>query len=320
MTTISNDVAHEALFRTDLPIPGRREGKVRDIYALPAANGEPGRVLIVATDRVSAFDVVLPTPIPGKGRLLTGISRRWFDLIRSLGLIPDHLIGTDPAAVAGLSDSDRALLDGRVMICRAAEVIPVEFVVRGYLAGSGWREYQQSQSVCGVKLPAGLRNGDRLPEAIFTPTTKAHTGHDEPLDFDQAAALAGRSVLERLRDVALAVYCAGAEHAASRGIILADTKFEFGYALDAGGRPTDEILLIDEVLTPDSSRYWPAEKHEPGREQENFDKQYVRNYLQTLTDRGQWDKTPPGPQLPPDVVANTLARYVEARDRLFGST
>jgi phosphoribosylaminoimidazole-succinocarboxamide synthase len=305
------------LVRTDLPLPGRREGKVRDIYTLPAAGDRPGRVLIVATDRVSAFDVVLPTPIPGKGRLLTEISLQWYELIRSLGVIGDHLLSGDAAEVDGIEPEQRTAIEGRVMIGRAAEVVPVEFVVRGYLAGSGWREYRQRGSVCGVALPGGLRNGDRLPEAIFTPTTKADTGHDEPLDFEQACATGGRDAVVRLRDASLAIYAAGAEYAAARGIILADTKFEFGYARDASGRPTDELILIDEVLTPDSSRYWPADRHEPGREQDNFDKQYVRNHLQELVDAGRWDKKPPGPELPPDVVANTIARYAEARDRLF---
>ena len=308
----------DALVQSDLGLPGRRQGKVRDIYPLPGSSGEPPRLLIVASDRVSAFDVVLPTPIAGKGRLLTEISVRWFEHIRSLGLIGDHLLSTDPRDVPGLTDRDRDMLQGRIMIGRAADVVPVEFVVRGYLAGSGWKDYQKSQSVCGISLPAGLRNGDRLPEPIFTPTTKADAGHDEALTFEQAAELAGRDVVERLRDVSLAVYAAGAGYAIERGIILADTKFEFGYAVDAEGRRTDEIILIDEVLTPDSSRYWPADRHEPGREQDNFDKQYVRNYLQTVVDAGKWDKTPPGPELPADVVANTLSRYVEVRDRLFG--
>ncbi len=318
MAAISDAVTDETLPYTDLRLPGRRQGKVRDIYPLPGHDGRPPRLLIVATDRVSAFDVVLPTSIPGKGRLLTEISLRWFDFIRELGLIGDHLLSDDPEDVPELTDRERALLKGRIMIGRAAEVVPVEFVVRGYLAGSGWREYQQSQSVCGVALPAGLRNGDKLTEPIFTPTTKAHSGHDEPLDFDQAAAIAGREVVERLRRVSLALYAAGAAYARQRGIILADTKFEFGNTLDSDGRRTDELILIDEVLTPDSSRYWPADRHEPGREQDNFDKQYVRNHLQKVVDAGRWDKTPPGPQLPPEVVANTLSRYVEVRDRLFG--
>ena len=318
MTTMSDVVIGEALVRTDLGLSGRRQGKVRDIYPLPGRGGEPPRLLIVATDRISAFDVVLPTPIPGKGRLLNEISLRWFEHIRSLGIIGDHLLSTDPREVPDLTDRERDLLQGRIMVGRAAQVVPVEFVVRGYLAGSGWRDYQKSQSVCGIPLPAGLRNGDRLPEPIFTPTTKADAGHDEPLTFEQAAELGGRDVVERLRDVSLAVYAAGASYAIERGIILADTKFEFGYAVDSEGRRTDEIILIDEVLTPDSSRYWPADRHEPGREQDNFDKQYVRNHLQALVDARRWDKTPPGPELPADVVANTLSRYVEVRDRLFG--
>ena len=196
-------------------------------------------------------------------------------------------------------------------------MIPVEFVVRGYLAGSGWNEYQRSQTVCGVELPAGLRQCEQLPEPIFTPATKAEEGHDENIDFDTASKIAGREVMQRLRDVSLQIYQAGAEHARSRGIILADTKFEFGYALDASGEPTDEILLIDEILTPDSSRFWPADEYEPGRDQNSFDKQYVRNYLLELVSAGTWDKTPPGPPLPDDVVQNTLARYDEARRKLF---
>ncbi len=308
-------LAEAPLVRTRLPLPGRREGKVRDIYRLPAGSGAPPRLLIVATDRISAFDVVLPTPIPTKGRLLCEISVSWFDFIRTLGLIADHLLSDDPADLP-LGPEDRAPLEGRVMIGRAAEVVPVEFVIRGYLAGSGWKEYEQTGSVCGVRLPAGLRRSDRLPGPIFTPTTKAASGHDEPLTFDEACAAAGRPVLTRLRDVSLSIYAAAAEHALRRGMILADTKFEFGRALDERGRVSDELILIDEVLTPDSSRYWPADAYEPGREQESFDKQYVRNYLQELVDRGRWDKTPPGPPLPADVVANTLRRYVEVRDRL----
>jgi phosphoribosylaminoimidazole-succinocarboxamide synthase len=304
--------------RTDLGLPGRRQGKVRDIYDIPATGGMAQRLLIIATDRVSAFDVVMPNGIPGKGRLLTDISLRWFEFIRNLGLIGDHLLSSDPQDVPDLGVQERALLDGRIMIGRTAKVVPVEFVVRGYLAGSGWKEYQQRGSVCGVTLPEGLRNGDRLPEPIFTPTTKADTGHDEPLTLDQACDVAGREVVEQLRAVSLALYGAGAAYAIQRGIILADTKFEFGWAVDADSQPTDELILIDEVLTPDSSRYWPADTHEPGREQDNFDKQYVRNYLQGVVDAGDWDKSPPGPELPADIVANTLSRYAEARERLFG--
>lgn len=307
----------DAVFRTSLPLPGRREGKVRDIYRAPADSG-PDRVLIVATDRISAFDVVMPTPVPGKGRLLTEISTQWFERIRSLRIISDHLISTQPEDVSGLTAEQRESIRGRMMLGRAAKVISVEFVVRGYLAGSGWVEYQQTQSVCGVKLPAGLRRCDRLPQPIFTPATKEEAGHDENIDFDRACAIAGHAVMERLRDVSIRIYNAGAAHAESRGIILADTKFEFGYALDDAGRPTDEIMLIDEILTPDSSRFWPADEYEPGREQNSFDKQYVRNYLLELVAAGKWNKTPPGPELPSDIVRNTLARYREAKERLFG--
>ena len=320
MSSVSDTVAgnaRPALVRTDLPLPGRVEGKVRDIYRIPGDSGPP-RLVIVATDRISSFDVVLPTPIPGKGRLLTEISVRWFDFIRDLNLIPDHLVSTDPADIPRLNESERARLEGRVMIGRAAEVIPIEFVVRGYLAGSGWREYEQRQSVCGVKLPAGLPRAGKLPGPIFTPTTKATAGHDQPLDYGLACELAPRDVVDRLSDVAVKIYTAAAGYALSRGLILADTKFEFGYVLDAGGRPTDALILIDEVLSPDSSRYWPVESYQRGREQENFDKQYVRNHLEELVDAGRWNKSPPGPALSEEVVDNTLARYVEARNRLFG--
>ncbi len=310
----------KAVYQTNLSLAGRRQGKVRDIYQTPASETSPPRVLIVATDRVSAFDVVLPTPVPGKGRLLTEISTNWFSFIRRLNLIGDHLISTEPEDVAGLPREQYDEVRGRMMLGRVAKVIPVEFVVRGYLAGSGWNEYRQSQSVCGVKLPAGLRQCDQLPQPIFTPATKADVGHDENIDFDRAAEIAGREVMERLREVSIAIYNAGAEHARSRGIILADTKFEFGYALDEKGNQTDEIILIDEVLTPDSSRFWPADVYEPGRDQESFDKQYVRNYLLGLVAAGKWDKTSPGPELPAEIVRNTLARYREARDRLFSST
>ncbi len=307
----------EAVFRTDLPLPGRRQGKVRDMYRLPASDDAGPRVLIVATDRVSAFDVVLPTAIPGKGCLLTDISTRWFDFVRGLDVIGDHLISTDAADLPDLSDDQRAQVDGRIMIGRAAEVIPIEFVVRGYLAGSGWVDYRKNGSVCGVPLPAGLERCGRLPEPIFTPATKADVGHDENIDFAAAAGVAGRDVMDHLRDVSLTIYTAAAAHAEQRGIILADTKLEFGYALDDAGERTDEIILIDEVLTPDSSRFWPADDYEPGREQDSFDKQYVRNFLLEIVEAGKWDKTDPGPELPEHIVRSTLARYREARDRLF---
>jgi phosphoribosylaminoimidazole-succinocarboxamide synthase len=313
-----------AIRETDLPLPERRRGKVRDVYRLPARSAGPGvlqtgpRVLIVATDRISVFDVVLATAVPGKGRLLTDISTRWFDFIRQHDIIDDHLLSTDPSDLPHLDDEQRAMLAGRIMIGRAAEVIPIEFVVRGYLAGSGWGEYERSRSVCGIPLPAGLERCGPLPKPIFTPATKATEGHDENIDFDAACAVAGGAVMERLRDVAIRIYTDAAEHAKSRGIILADTKFEFGYAIDEQGRPTDEVILIDEVLTPDSSRFWPAEEYKPGREQHSFDKQYVRNHLLELVEAGRWDKNPPGPPLPEDVVENTVRRYAEARDRLFG--
>jgi phosphoribosylaminoimidazole-succinocarboxamide synthase len=307
-----------AVTRTDLPLPERRQGKVRDIYSLPAAGGQPSRVLIIATDRISAFDVVLPTPIPGKGRLLTEISVSWFQFIRKLGLVSDHLLSTEPADVPALSAQQRQQIEGRMMLGRAAKVIPIECVVRGYLAGSGWADYRQNGSVCGIRLPAGLKRCDRLPEPIFTPATKAVTGHDENIDFKTASGAVGEAVMTRLRDVSLALYRAAAGHAESRGIILADTKFEFGFPIGADGSAAGDFILIDEVFTPDSSRFWPADSYEPGREQESFDKQFVRNYLQALVDGGKWDKSPPGPELPEDVVSGTLSRYVEARERLFG--
>jgi phosphoribosylaminoimidazole-succinocarboxamide synthase len=302
---------------TNLPLQGRRQGKVRDIYEVPATAGRPPQVLIIATDRISAFDVVMPTPVPGKGQELTAISTRWFDMIRSWNLIPDHLQSTEPADVAGVDASHADQLHGRMMLGRAARVIPVEFVVRGYITGSGWKEYQQSGTVCGIALPEGLRHCEQLPEPIFTPATKAEEGHDENIDFETACSIAGRGVMNRLRDVSVEIYCRAAEYARERGIILADTKFEFGFALDAKGNETDEIILIDEVLTPDSSRFWPAEDYEVGRDQDSFDKQYVRNHLEGLVQSGHWDKTPPGPTIPDDVVVNTLARYREAHRRLF---
>ena len=306
-----------AVTYTDLPFPGRRQGKVRDIYEVPATDGHPPRVLIVASDRISAFDVVLPTPVPGKGRELTGISTEWFDMIRGWDLIGDHLQSTDPADLTTLDDQQKSMLDGRMMLGRAAEVIPVEFVVRGYITGSGWKEYGRDGTVCGIALPEGLKHCEQLPEPIFTPATKAVEGHDENIDFETACTIAGRDVMNRLRDISVEIYRRGAAYARERGIILADTKFEFGYAIDSHGQRTDEIMLIDEVLTPDSSRFWPAEDYETGRDQDSFDKQYVRNHLEGLVQRGEWDKTPPGPALPEEVVVNTLSRYREARRRLF---
>ena len=308
-----------SVYETHLPFEGRRQGKVRDIYQIPATleSDQAEMVLIIASDRISAFDVVMPTAVTGKGQELTRISTKWFDFIRDLGIIEDHLISTKPEDVPNLDSSLYDQCEGRMMLGRACEVIPVEFVVRGYLAGSGWKEYKQDGTVCGIQLPEGLQLSSKLPEPIFTPATKAVEGHDENIDFDTACRIAGRDVMEQLRAVSLEIYTKAAAYAAERGIILADTKFEFGYALDADGNATDELLLIDEVLTPDSSRFWPADEYEIGREQDSFDKQYVRNWLETLVASGEWDKTPPGPELPQEIVDGTVARYREAATRLF---
>ncbi|MGY8756773.1 MAG: phosphoribosylaminoimidazolesuccinocarboxamide synthase, partial [Phycisphaerales bacterium] len=233
------------------------------------------------------------------------------------GIVNDHLIATTPEEVPNLDESLYSQCEGRMMLGKACKVIPIEFVVRGYLAGSGWKEYQQSGTVCGIQLPEGLQLSSKLPEPIFTPATKAEEGHDENIDFDTACGVAGREVMERLRSISLEIYTKAAEYASERGIILADTKFEFGYALDSNGNATDEILLIDEVLTPDSSRFWPADEYEVGREQDSFDKQYVRNWLENIVSSGEWDKTPPGPELPEEIVVGTVERYREAAARLF---
>jgi len=315
----------DALTRTDLPLPGRRQGKVRDLYDLPldamrARFGETPLILVVATDRLSAFDVVMPTPVPGKGRILTDMSVRWFDFIRAKGLAEPHLVSTDPDDIPGLNPSERGALVGRIMIARRCRVVPVECVARGYLDGSGWLDYQRNGSVCGVSLPPGLRRGDRLPEPIFTPATKEAVGtHDENIDFERACAVAGRDTMERLRAVTLRIYREAHAFALGRGLLLADTKFEFGFPVDERGAPTsDEPILVDEALTPDSSRYWEAAAWAPGGEQPSFDKQFVREYLNRLTAEGKWDKRPPGPPLPPEVIEGTLGRYQAVRDRLFG--
>lgn len=307
----------EAVYRTNFNLPDRREGKVRDIYRVPM-DGRTDPVLIIASDRMSAFDVVMPTPFPGKGRLLTEISLAWFDRIREAGIIQDHLLSTDPADVPGLTDQERASLEGRMMLCRAAEVVPIECVVRGYLSGSGWKDYQDTGSVCGVDLPEGLLKSSKLPEPIFTPATKATEGHDENIDFERACEIAGTELMNRLREISLAIFEFGRGYAEEHGMILADTKFEFGFALDDDGNPTDELMLIDEVLTPDSSRYWPAEDYEAGREQDNFNKQIFRNWLQDMCDRKEWNKTPPGPEIPQEIVQKTIEKYVEAAGRLGG--
>ena len=274
-----------------------RSGKVRDLYALP-----DGRLALVASDRISAFDVVLPTVIPDKGRVLTGLSRFWF--AETAGIVQNHLLATD----IDLADD----LRGRIMVCRRTEVIPIEAVVRGYLAGSGWKEYRLAGTVCGIRLPAGLRESDRLPQPIFTPATKAEAGeHDENIDFDAAVRLVGGEVAERFRSIVVQLYDHAATLAASRGILLADTKFEFGIEPSTG-----RLLLIDEALTPDSSRFWDAASYEPGRPQASFDKQFVRDWLEVQP----WDKTAPGPELPDDDVEGTRARYIEAYARITGAS
>ena len=307
-----------AVFETHLNIGSRRQGKVRDVYTLPPADGQPSKVIIVASDRVSAFDVVMANPIPGKGQMLTDISVKWFDFIRNMNIISDHLLSTDPDDIDNVTPEEKQQLRGRTMIGRAAQVIPIECVARGYITGSGWKEYQQTGEVCGIKLPENLQECQQLPEPIFTPATKEDVGHDENIDFEKSCNIAGKDVMTKLRDITLNIYNTAADYARQRGIILADTKFEFGYALDENNQPTDEIILIDEVLTPDSSRFWPADEYEPGRDQNSFDKQYVRNYLKGLVTAGTWDKNPPGPNLPDEIIRNTLDRYEEARQKLFG--
>jgi phosphoribosylaminoimidazole-succinocarboxamide synthase len=285
-----------------------RSGKVRDLYDL-----RDGRLLLVASDRISAFDVVLPTPIPDKGRVLTGLSRHWF--AATADLVPNHLLATDPGTLPPDLVADpgtAAELRGRMMVGRRAEVLPVECVVRGYLAGSGWKEYLATGEVCGIRLPPGLRESDRLPEPIFTPAWKAPAGtHDENIPFARVIPLVGHDLAVRVREASFALYAHGAAACARAGIILADTKFEFG--VDSA---TGELLLIDEALTPDSSRFWDAGAYEPGRPQASYDKQYVRDWLEAQP----WDKVAPGPQLPPEVVEGTRARYVEAFERITGAS
>ncbi len=290
----------QALLQTQLgSLKPTRQGKVRDIYDL----GE--HLLIVATDRLSAFDVVMPTGIPTRGVILTRLSLFWFDFVKDL--VPNHLITADVAQFPSPLPDFAEQLQGRSMLVKKAEVIPIECVVRGYLAGSGWKEYQKNQSVCGIGLPPGLRESDRLPEPIFTPATKAETGHDENITQQRLFDLIGRELGEKLMDVSLKIYQRACEYALTRGIIIADTKFEFGQ-IDG------QVILVDEALTPDSSRFWDAATYEPGRSQDSFDKQFVRDYLETL----DWNKEPPGPVLPPDIVAKTLEKYQEAHRRIVG--
>jgi phosphoribosylaminoimidazole-succinocarboxamide synthase len=275
-------------------------GKVRDIYDVGSDH-----LLMVTTDRISAFDVVLPTPIPDKGRVLTGLSLFWFD--RTRDLVPNHLVSASVDDLPPAFADHRDELAGRSMLVRRARMIPIECVARGYLSGSGWKEYRTSGTVCGIRLPEGLGESERLPEPIFTPATKAETGHDENISIDRAAEIVGEGLARRLEELTLALYERGAALAADRGVILADTKFEFGF-IDG------EIGLCDEVMTPDSSRFWPADGYAPGGPQPSFDKQYVRDWL----DASGWDHEPPPPELPPDVVGQTAGRYREAYERITG--
>jgi phosphoribosylaminoimidazole-succinocarboxamide synthase len=292
---------NETVLQLDLPgVKKLKSGKVREVFDL----GD--RLLFVASDRISAFDVIMPNGIPRKGEVLTQISYFWFAQTESFQ--PNHLLsrGGDAfgvPALAGLPAVLKAQLTRRSMIVKKAKPLAIECVVRGYLAGSGWKEYQKSQTVCGIKLPPGLKESSELPEPIFTPATKAEAGHDENISFEKAAKIVGADIAEEARVKSLKIYNSARDYARKRGIIIADTKFEYG-----------KLILIDEVLTPDSSRFWPADQYQPGRGQPSFDKQFVRDYLETLN----WNKTPPGPVLPPEVVAKTTAKYLEAYERLTG--
>ncbi len=289
-----------ALMKTSIAQYPSRRGKVRDVYDL----GD--KLLIVATDRISAYDVVLPNGIPDKGRVLTQISVFWFHLLADI--TPNHLISAAITDLPGDLRDQGDELDGRFMLCHKAKVVPIECIVRGYLAGSGWKEYQKSGTVCGIKLPAGLKQCSELPEPIFTPSTKAEEGHDENISFERGCELVGKETMTQLRDRSIQVYLAARNHAAERGIIVADTKFEFGR--DNSGK----MILIDEVLTPDSSRFWPADEYKPGRDQPSFDKQFVRDYLDEIG----FDRQPPGPILPAEIVYKTRQKYIEAYTRLTG--
>ena len=290
----------EPLLQIDLPgVRKVKSGKVREVFDL----GD--RLLFVATDRISAFDCIMPNGIPRKGEVLTQVSHFWFD--QTGKLVPNHLLAKSSDPLPAQLQPFAAQLARRSMIVKKATPLVIECVVRGYLAGSGWKEYQQSQTVCGIKLPAGLQECSELPEPIFTPATKAETGHDENIPFETAAKLVGADIAERARDLSLRLYNFARDYARQRGIIIADTKFEFGLF-------NGELLLIDEVLTPDSSRFWPAADYSPGKSQPSFDKQFVRDYLETL----KWNKQPPAPSLPPVIVARTQAKYLEAYERLTG--
>jgi len=296
----SDTMQSRILLQTDFPeLTLHARGKVRDLYSLN------GHLLFVATDRISAFDYVLATGIPEKGRVLTQLSLFWFDFLQPV--VNNHLVTARvddyPAPLKKYADD----LRGRSMLVTKAQMVDIECVARGYLSGSGWKEYQQNGSVCGIRLPAGLKESDKLPEPIFTPATKAISGHDENISFDEMAKRTGKELAEKLRDLTLSIYQKAADYAAGRGIIIADTKFEFGHT-EKG------LILADEVLTPDSSRFWPADKYQPGRAQESYDKQFVRDYLEAI----KWNKQPPAPALPPDVAQKTSEKYIQAYRVLAG--
>jgi len=298
---MSPQLLDAVLLRTDFPdLKLHASGKVRDVYSLDDAH-----LLFIATDRISAFDYVLATGIPHKGRVLTQISLFWFDSLRDI--VPSHLVTADvekyPAAARKYAD----LLRGRSMLVKRAEMVPVECVVRGYISGSAWKEYKATGKVCEIELPKGLRESDKLPAPIFTPATKATTGHDENIPFEEMVRIVGAERSTQLRDLTLKIYTKAADHARQRGIIIADTKFEFGYTPQG-------VILADEVLTPDSSRFWPADKYKPGQAQDSYDKQYVRDYLEQI----RWNKQPPAPALPADVASRTSAKYLEAYQQLTG--
>ncbi len=291
---------NQPILSLDLPaIKKVRSGKVREVFDL----GD--RFLLVASDRISAFDVIMPNGIPRKGEVLTQISHFWFE--KFSGLVPNHLLAKAEDPLPPNLQPFAAQLARRSMIVKKAQPLAIECIVRGYLSGSGWKEYQKTQTVCGLKLPPGLTESAELPEPIFTPSTKAEAGHDENISFAEACRITGAELAAQARDLSLKIYRAGRDYARQRGIIIADTKFEFG-------RHDGQLILIDEVLTPDSSRFWPADKYSPGKGQPSFDKQFVRDYLETL----DWNKTPPGPVLPDEVVAKTAAKYLEAYERLTG--
>ena len=298
---------NEPILQLDLSgIKKVRSGKVREVYDL----GD--RFLLVASDRISAFDVIMPNGIPRKGEVLTQISHFWFE--KFAALVPNHLLAKSNDPLPANLQPFAAQLARRSMIVKKAKPLAIECIVRGYLSGSGWKEYKKSQTVCGIKLPAGLTESAELPEPIFTPSTKAEAGHDENISFEEACKIVGTDLATQARDLSLKIYKAGRDYAKQRGIIIADTKFEFGLETGSGTLPQGKLILIDEVLTPDSSRFWPADQYAPGRGQPSFDKQFVRYYLETL----DWNKTPPGPTLPAEVVAKTSATYLEAYERLTG--